>query len=548
MTRCHKCLLLAALGGLVWVAAGSQVGAASVAELAARAKSSDETARLEAIAALAAPGAEAEQAVAVLTELLKDSSAAVRAHAASSLGKIGQPARSAIPNLVSLVADPDECARQQAVGALAAIQPSPNVSIPLFVTLLADADPAVRMRVLHALAGAGPAAVPGMIEALKDNTVAYWACLVLREIGPDAVAAVPALIEKLDDPRPEIRREAILALAAIGRGAAPAADKIATMLDDETLCVAATYALGCVGSIPEGAEATIRDCARSDQSLAATVSQWTLARVHPEDKALVREAIESLVERLKSDDPFVRAAAARGLASLSPTPEVTLPAIDKMLDDSDETTARHALDALAVIGQPAVPCLIEALKHDGLRLEVAYLLGQIGPAAAPATDVLVELVGDDDPAVAREAVQALAKIGPGAKAATTALVGVLGQPESEVRHAAVYALGKIGPDAAAAESALASFLDDDDASLALVAAWALVEIKGPSAETAATVLPALVSALESPLAASRRAAAETLGHLGPAARAAVEPLGKARNDADEGVRRAVSEALKAIGS
>ena len=61
-----------------------------------------------------------------------------------------------------------------------------------------------------------------MMAGLKNDKAAYWACLVLREIGPAAKDAVPALVEKLKDPRPEIRREVILTLAAMDDAAMPA--------------------------------------------------------------------------------------------------------------------------------------------------------------------------------------------------------------------------------------------------------------------------------------------------------------------------------------
>ena len=92
--------------------------------------------------------------------------------------------------------------------------------------------------------------MPGLIYALKNDKAAYWACLVLREIGPAAKDAVPALVEKLKDPRPEIRREAILTLAAMEDAAKPAVAQIAAALDDKDTAVAATYALGRIGQIP----------------------------------------------------------------------------------------------------------------------------------------------------------------------------------------------------------------------------------------------------------------------------------------------------------
>ena len=58
-----------------------------------------------------------------------------------------------------------------------------------------------------------------------------------------------------------------------------------------------------------------------------------------------------------------------------------IPILEKALAAADESTVRHALDAWAALGAPAVPRLIEALKHEKSRAQVAYTLGQIGPAA-----------------------------------------------------------------------------------------------------------------------------------------------------------------------
>ena len=346
----------------------------------------------------------------------------VRAHAAEALGEIGEPAKPAAAGLIDLLADADAAVRRQAIHALGAIRPGPHVTVPLCVKLMDDADPGVRMRILHTMAEAGTPAVPGLIEALKNDKAAYWACLVLREIGPAAKAAVPALTGKLTDPRPEIRREAILALAAIGETAADAAPQIATLLDDKDCSTAATFALGRLGHIPADAEVKIRANFKSDNRILACASLWAMAAVHPEDKELRRQATEELVAGLKDPSECVRQAAARGLAALPLAPEITVPIFEKAFKDADEATVRDALEAMASLGAQAVPRLVESLKYEHLRARVAFLLGEIGPAAAAATEPLAKLVGDKNPRVSEESILALAKIGPAAKAAVPALL------------------------------------------------------------------------------------------------------------------------------
>ncbi len=207
-------------------------------------------------------------------------------------------------------------------------------------------------------------------------------------------------------------------------------------MGDEHTCPAATYALGRIGQIPADAEATIRANVHSDDKMLSITSLWAVARVHPEDKQIRRAAAQRLIERLKDDDPLVRSAAAQALAALPPAPEITGPLWEKAFQDADETTVRNALDALVTLGPAAVPRLVDALKHEKLRGQVAYILGQMGPAAAPAAPALAKLIADKDERVALEAAIALAKIGPGAKDAVPALTEALGQAENPefLRH------------------------------------------------------------------------------------------------------------------
>jgi len=541
-------LFCAACGWLMLGGPVLQAGEASVADLIGGLKSSDESARLRAIDQLGALGEKAAEAVAPLTELLKDGSAKLRAHAAGSLGAIGAPAKPAVPALAELLKDPDETVRRQAVKAVMAIRPGPQVTVPLCLKLLEDPDPGVRMRILNAIAEAGPKAVPGLIEALKNDNAAYWACVMLRDIGPAAKDAVPALVEKLKDPRPEIRREVVLTLGAMGEAATAALPQIAAALGDENARPAATFALGQIGQIPADAEAKIRANTKSDDRMLATVSLWALARVHPEDKDLRREATEQLIAGLKDQDPFVRVAAARALAALPPAPEITVPIWEKAFEDADETTAHHALDALAALGAPAVPRLIDALKYEKLRVGVIYILGHIGPAAAPATSALAKLMDDKNDRVVHEAALALANIGRGAKDAVPALIKALQQGEDTDSNfcAMAYALGKIGPDAAAAEPVLLNLLKSSDPKLALISAWSLTQIRPAAAEVAAQTVPVLIAGLSVPLPIGRQSAAEALGSLGPLAKDATAALQKASTDDDKAVRDAAAQALAAI--
>jgi HEAT repeat protein len=351
----------------------------------------------------------------------------------------------------------------------------------------------------------------------------------------------------LDDPRPEIRREAILALGQIGETPAGLAPRLVKALDDEATCAAATYALGCLGNLPPEAEAKIRQNMQSPKKVLAATSVWAMAKTHLDDQALLREAVQSLVEGLKSPDPQERIAAAQALGSLKPSPEISRPILDKALQGADEATVTAALGALASLGAPMVPRLVDALQYEKLRPRVAYMLGQIGPAAKDAVPALVGLLHSSHRRTREEALMALAKIGPGAKAAVpdlAKLVTATGGPDA---HGATFALGAIGRGAIDAEPPLLAALDSRDESLPLIAAWALVQIHPDSPQCTARVLPVLTAGLADPSPKFRREAARALAALGPQAKPAAAQLKKALQDADPDVRDSVAEALEAIG-
>jgi HEAT repeat protein len=542
-------LILTAWGCLTLGALKLYASETPAAALAAKGLKSDK--EVDKVLALDELGARGEGAAAILKpieELLKDKSAKVRAHAALALGSIGPVAKDSVTALAELLKDPDATVRLTAVRAVRAIHPGSKVMIPICVKLLEDPDPAIRVRILSALADSGVDAVPGLIKGLKDDKFAFWALIVLREIGPAAKDAIPAITEKLKDKQPEIRREAVLTLGAFGEAAVPAVPQIAALLSDKHAGTAATFVLGELGQIPKDAEATVRSNAKSDDQLLSTTSLWALARIHPDDKQLRRETTEKLVSRLKDKNKFVRDTAARALVALPPAPEITVPIWEKAMQDADETTLRLAVDALAALGAQGVPRLIDALKHENLRFDVVYALGRMGPAAAPATGELAKLVEDKNSRVAHEAIIALGNIGPGAKDAVPALVKALEQADDrDLNFAAIaFALGKIGPGAAAADLALLKQLQSKDDNVRLLSAWALGQIHPASADIAAKVVPVLTAGLALPELEVRLLSAEALGGFGPMAKSAAEALKKASTDQNKGLQEAVAKALKAI--
>ena len=183
---------------------------------------------------------------------------------------------------------------------------------------------------MNAISEAGPQAVPGLIAALDNEKAAYWACLVLRDMGPAAKEAVPALAAKLNDPQLDVRREAILALGAMEEAAASAVEPIAAALYRTSRPPRPRpMPWAALDRIPKEAESAVRANVRSGDKVLCVASLWALARVHPEDKDLRRAVTQRLILQLKDPDAIVRVAAAHALAALPPAPEITGPDLGK---------------------------------------------------------------------------------------------------------------------------------------------------------------------------------------------------------------------------
>ena len=87
----------------------------------------------------------------------------------------------------------------------------------------------------------------------------------------------------------------------------------------------------------------------------------------------------------------------------------------------------HVAEALALVGEPAVPALVEALRapQEHVRASAAYGLGEIGGRAAGAVEALAAVLDDAAPAVRFHAISALGLIGRQRPAVVAGLLQVL---------------------------------------------------------------------------------------------------------------------------
>ncbi len=151
-------------------------------------------------------------AVPGLVDALQDEDARIRSAGAKVLGQIGDAAAVA-PLLRVLGHERDDNVRWAATGALAVIGAA---AVPGLVDALRDDDWKVRRSAAEALWAMGePAAVPGLVEALldKSDVVRQAAAGALEAMG---VMAVNGLVEALHSPHSSISQAAADVLRKIG--------------------------------------------------------------------------------------------------------------------------------------------------------------------------------------------------------------------------------------------------------------------------------------------------------------------------------------------
>ncbi len=169
-------------------------------------------------------------------------------------------------------------------------------------------------------------------------------------------------------------------------------------------------------------------------------------------------AVPALLELLgpSEDDSYerkeIRYDAARALAHIPAATATSAPALVVALNSEDYSLPGIAADALAEMGEPAIPYVISELNSDDEeRLERAIsILSEIGPDAASAAPALVPLLASESWNVRYEAGAALRTIGT-SEAAVPALIEILEDNDNaDAQEAAVEVLANYGEAASPA--------------------------------------------------------------------------------------------------
>jgi len=457
----------------------------------------------------------------LLIDLLDDRDARVRREAVIAL--LYQHIPAALEPLAARLKDRNDDVRIVATRALAWYGPR---AVDALLMALTDHETQIRREAIWGLSGSrDPRVAPALVRLLADSDLSENAAAALGRCGEQAV---PLLLDALPAAEGEVRSAILSALARTGDPRGYSALRAECANPDPRARADAVRRLSL--SDPRAFDliyAALRDPEAAVRNNAYRCLDWIVLDEHTSGRLLpllddpdrgIRywgtgrlgeihdpALVEPLLERLQR--PEFSAYAITVLGQLG-DPRAIAPLLrlvgEEPVKDTRDRFGRYygefypdyAIDALAVIGVPAVESLITAIQSDNHRLREGAVkaLGKI-------TDARVR----------------------------PALRDALNDPEKSIRLAAIGALaihGDTGDD-----EVLAPLLDDDDADIRCAAAGALFGRQDPR------LIAPLERMLDSNDARERYFATSVLGEMDDPA---VAPLMlKAIGDKDGDVRTAV---------
>jgi 3-methyladenine DNA glycosylase AlkD len=273
-------------------------------------------------------GPQARSATPELIKVLRDEKSELRVPAAFALGNLH--AREAIPDLKKLIQDKDEETRLPlvAAGALVLMDSENKESVKL--------------------------ALPMLIAALDDKSemVRREAAAALRQIGPAASSAAPALARGLRDSQSSDAGDFLWALTALGsEGITQALPDILEMLSsrDRQVRYTACYAAGTIGPAAREAVPILEKNLQEPDKFLQLASAWALVQIDPHRSGVAEECVDPLIRGLSLSNPGARIEAATALGRLGSAAKSAVPALKIATHDDEEEVRSAASDALQKI-------------------------------------------------------------------------------------------------------------------------------------------------------------------------------------------------------
>ncbi len=255
----------------------------------------------------------------LLAGSLKNPKPDVRRSAVEGFGEVGPLAAPAMKAILPLLDDKDRGVKRATIIACGKIGPAAKGAAEKIAQGLPDKNDGVSLRAVEVLAQMGKASLPEVMKhfASNDKRSRCRAAETIEKMGVEARSVIPELIAGLGDPDGWFSGACARALGAMGKDAAPAADRLATCFEalkrNQNPRSDFVRALGQIGASSNAVIASLAETATSVKSrnsrLAAVQSLGDLG-------ASAKPAVPALQRALWDDFIPVRKAAADALASI----------------------------------------------------------------------------------------------------------------------------------------------------------------------------------------------------------------------------------------
>ena len=164
--------------------------------------------------------------------------------------------------------------------------------------------------------------------------------------------------------------------------------------------------------------------------------RWDLAKVIPNFGSVAIAPLIALLDEAQGDDDWELIWFIARILGNYPCPEAIATLSDLLRSTSQQDIATVAIDALASIGESAIPTLSTLAQEPSTRLSAVRALAQIRHPSV--VDILIMLAQDDDATIRVASIVTLGHIHQ--PRITQLLIQSLGDPSSSVRRSAVVGL------------------------------------------------------------------------------------------------------------
>jgi HEAT repeat protein len=324
--------------------------------------------------------------VLALAHAVHDSDQKVRQQSLQALQLLGTGAKLAAPKLIAALKDSDGPNRLQILNVLQGLGEGEKETLQVAAGLLKDANAQVRQSAVNLLSMQGIAALPFLIEALKDGdqNVRFTAVSAIQRIPGDIKDALPALVPLLKEGPPFQRRSVVLALGRVG---APAVPHLIDVLKDGDgfLRTSAITALQGIGADAKKAVPTLTEMALKEtnantrgnavRAVAAIDSEklgdlFAQVKKHNDEKVRltayqalafrafkkgpvatlpVKVAMPHLIDATKDSAANIRVVGLQGIGNYGADAKNAVPAVTALLDDADVRVRNQAQATLNLI-------------------------------------------------------------------------------------------------------------------------------------------------------------------------------------------------------